>query len=109
MKTLIVLLLISISLLYAEWIDFDRCQKQQVDFEIEECSRSGFTVRIQVHGVNLAPRSDGDRDFQVISIPGTNTGAYEPGYPQVPMASFLAALLEHSRVKWEVLSIDAPV
>ncbi len=92
MKSLIFVLLILCGTMFADWIDFGIDGADHATLTVVESTPTGMLIDVVVPGIGLTEVFENGLDFTILNIPGTTMTTLEPGYPQLPKMSFLAAL-----------------
>lgn len=105
MKTTVFVLLIVCGALFADWIDFGFNAVDHATVTVIESTPSGMVIDIMIPGIGLTEASEDGLDFTILNVPGMTISALEPGYPQLPKVSFLAALPENPSVTFTVESM----
>ncbi len=105
MKTTVLVLLILCGTMFADWIDFGLDAVDHATITVIESSPSGMVVDVVIPGIDLTETFENGLDFTILNIPGTTMSALEPGYPQLPKVSFLAALPPDPSVTFTIESM----
>ncbi|MBD3278702.1 MAG: hypothetical protein GF388_10410, partial [Candidatus Aegiribacteria sp.] len=92
MKIAVILLAFLAGFAAAEWIDLGLDGLQHAEISVVESSTSGMVLDVFVPGIQLTDMTQSGMDFTNLNIPGATMSAPEPGYPQLPKISFLAAV-----------------
>ena len=92
MNKILVILLLASTMVYAEWTDLGLENVHRASVEVLESTPGGMVLEITVPGVEMLQETVEGITFTHLNIPGATMSALEPGYPQVPKISFLAAL-----------------
>ena len=102
MKTVMVLTILLTGFAAAEWIDLGFDNLQHAEIVMVESSTSGMVLDVFVPSIRLTDVSRSGLDFTNLNIPGATMSAREPGYPQLPKISFLAAVPSNPAVSISV-------
>ena len=102
-------MLILVSVVTAEWIDFGLSDLNHANLEVVECTNSGFVVEITIPGFQNTQISEGGMVFNTLSVPALTPYAAEDGAPMLPKASFLAAVPDDPGVSITFEALEAPV
>ncbi len=105
MKIVVCVLLILCGSMFAEWIDFGLDAVDHATVTVIESTPSSMVVDVQIPGIGLTEANESGLDFTILNIPGATMSALEPGYPQIPKVSFLAALPSDPSVTFTVESM----
>ncbi|MCK5115848.1 MAG: hypothetical protein KAR44_04565, partial [Candidatus Aegiribacteria sp.] len=105
MKTTVLILLILCGTLFADWIDFGLDAVDHATVTVIESTPSGMVIDVVIPGIGLTEIFENGLNFTILNIPGTTMSALEPGYPQLPKVSFLAALPSDPSVSFTVESM----
>ncbi|RKZ09288.1 hypothetical protein DRQ25_07000, partial [Candidatus Fermentibacteria bacterium] len=105
MKTTVFVLLILCGALFADWIDFGFNTLDHATVTVIESTPSGMVIDVMIPGIGLTETTEDGLDFTILNVPGMTISALEPGYPQLPKVSFLAALPENPSVTFTVESM----
>ncbi|MCK5064754.1 MAG: T9SS type A sorting domain-containing protein, partial [Candidatus Fermentibacteraceae bacterium] len=105
MKALALVLLILCGTMFAEWIDFGIDGIDHATISVVESTPTGMILDITIPGISIIPSAVNDVNFSNLSIPGATITALEPGYPQFPKVSFLAAVPSEPSITCTVESI----
>ena len=106
MKTAFVFLLSLSMLALANWVDFGAQNIEQATVSVVESTPTAMVVDVVIPGISLTETSENGLDFSILNIPGATMSAMEPGYPQLPKVSFLAALPSDPSVTFTVESME---
>jgi len=102
MKILILAFLILSGTLFAEWINFDCDGLDHATVSVIESTPSGMVIDVVVPRIGLTEITENGLTFSMLNIPGATMSALEPGYPQLPKLSFLAALPSNPSVTFTI-------
>ncbi len=99
--------LLSLSILaLADWVDFGARDIDHATISVIESTPTGMVVDVVIPGIYLTETSENGLDFSILSIPGATMSALEPGYPQLPIISFLAAMPSDPSVTFTVEAME---
>ncbi len=105
MKLTFLVLFSLTALTFARWIDFGNDAVDHASISVIESSPTGMVIDVAIPGIGLTETSENGLDFTILNIPGATMSALEPGYPQLPKVSFLAALPANPSVTFTVESM----
>ncbi|MCD4774518.1 MAG: T9SS type A sorting domain-containing protein [Candidatus Aegiribacteria sp.] len=108
MKTIAVLLVL-VSMVAADWINFGISDLDHANLEVVECTASGFVVDITLPGFQNNPVTGNGMTFNSISVPALTPYADAEGAPMLPKASFMAAIPDNPNVSISVEVLEEPV
>jgi hypothetical protein len=105
MKKLAFLLIVIVGTAFSEWVDFGMDEVDHAIVSIVESNPDGMIIDVTVPGIGLSEITESGLDFTMLNIPGATMSALEPGYPQLPKVSFLAALPSDPSITFTVESM----
>lgn len=105
MKNIVFVLLILCGTIFANWIDFGTDGVDHATLTVVESTPTGMVIDVVIPGIGLTETFENGLDFTILNAPGMTMSALEPGYPQLPKVSFLAALPSDPSVTFTVESI----
>jgi hypothetical protein len=108
MKTM-ALLLVLVSMVTAEWVDFGTSDLDHANLEVVESTASGFVVEITLPGFQNNPVSENGMTFNALSVPALTPYADAEGAPMLPKASFLAVIPDNPNVSISIEALEGPV
>ncbi len=109
MKFTSLLLILVVTIAWANWIDFGTSDIGNASLDVVEITASSFTVDVTLPGFSNSVSTRNGLTFNTLSVPALTPYAEFEGAPMLPKASFMAAVPDNHNISITVEPLERAV